>query len=154
MGAVPGNRPLALLLALLFLGGCFGHGRGAPPTPTATFQGPPPEPRLPIADGHEPDDFAPPAFQLRLVATIMPAAFAAQPLDPSIASRSDGAFLLATPTCDRPEPLGPGLQSENLPKCQQRPVYLSSADGGTWTRLNKDPNGRIDRRQQRRNGHG
>jgi hypothetical protein len=132
-------RPLPLLLGLLLaaplLAGCAGReGGGAPAGPAAE-----PVAVHPLAGTLEPSGLAAPAFQLLgAIARTGPVYGGGEP---SVWAALDGTLFVAFPGCDR------GFYLVEVPgqdSCQHGLVYRSADGGATWTRLNREGDGRYE----------
>ena len=112
------------------------------------------EPASPLYHSVEPDEFAAPVFGSALIASLIPSFATTQPINPVLAALPDGRLLAGTPTCDKLEPLGSDFQNRTeQDECQHRILFLSDEEGETWSRLNKEPRSRLDKRTDRTYGH-
>lgn len=148
------QRSLLVLCAVgaLMVSGCSARPNQAAAAPDPfRLSGPAPaEPRPPLLGAVEPEDFSLPTVASSSIAALLPSFLVTQPLNPSLAALPDGRLLAASPTCDRPEPLGADFQNRTQQEgCEHRIVYLSDEQGGSWERLNQGERNRLDRRQER-----
>lgn len=136
-GALPAPpmRAFALLAVLALVAGCTTPAETPPPPPPPA----PPAMQTHVLQGtFEPTELAAPTFKL------LGALAKAGPVygggEPSVWAALDGSLAVAFPGCDA------GLYLVTVPgqdSCGHGLVYRTADDGATWTRLNREGDGRY-----------
>ncbi|MEA3137664.1 MAG: hypothetical protein QOC71_1945 [Thermoplasmata archaeon] len=131
---VPG--PALVLLTALLLSGCQSR-----PEEAAGSDTPAPDPVLSVLAGAvEPTALAAPTFQALGAVATGGAAYSAG--EPSIRATLDGLLYIAFPGCDN----GASILLPTLPgqeDCLDGVVYRSTDQSKSWTRLNREGDGRL-----------
>jgi hypothetical protein len=127
------------LVAILLLAGCADDGPAGGDLGITPQQ--PPVPTHALLGASEPGELTAPTF--RLAGAIAQGGPAYGAGEPSVWAALDGTLYVAFPGCDRSFYLaGPVLPTDE--DCEHGLLFRSDDDAATWTRLNRDGDGRYE----------